>query len=438
MMAFVKSTSLWIAACIILTLVHIESIMKRIYLDHAAGAPLDAHVLVKMTPYFDGEFGNPSGLHQEGVHARRAVEAARGVIATVLGAHEDEIIFTGSGTESVNLAVEGVVDAYRSAHSQIVPHIITSTIEHHAVLEPIRRLVERGEVTADFLPVDRDGRIHPEQVTRALRPETVLIAIMYANNEIGTVQPIAEIAKVIRKWKKAHGAPSRERPESTLPSYPYFFTDACQAGNYLSLQVERLGVDMMTINSAKLYGPKGVGLLFVRRGVVLLPQLIGGGQERGMRAGTENVPGIVGFAEALRVAVELQDAESARLTQLRDEFARLLSERIPRAIINGGMEERLPNNLNVTIPGADHEFLAIALDARGIACSTKSACNELDAETSHVLQALRNAEETVSNIPPSGLRFSLGRTTTIEDIQYTVRMLGEIVDTLVVSLERGA
>lgn len=407
--------------------------MKRIYLDHAAGAPLDPCVRAKMVPYLDTVFGNPSGLHKEGGEARRAIGEARGMIAGLLGAHAPEIVFTGSGTESANLAIKGIVDQYCLTHPGVVPHIITSAIEHHAVLEPIHRLSESGIVTVDVLPVDSEGHIHPEQIAKVLRSETVLVAIMYANNEIGTVQPIGEIAKVIRKWKKAHGAPSRERPESTLPSYPYLYTDACQAGNYYALNTERLGVDLMTINSAKLYGPKGMGLLFLRRGLAIAPQMIGGGQEGGMRAGTENVPGIVGFAEALQIAVESHEAETDRLTPLRNEFARLILERIPRAVINGSMNKRLPNNLNITIPEADHEFLAIALDARGIACSTKSACNELDAETSHVLQALRIGEEGETKIPPAGLRFSLGRSTTREDIVTTVEILGDIVDTLVVS-----
>jgi len=412
--------------------------VKRIYLDHAAATPLDPHVREKMAPFLELEFGNPSGLHQEGVRARRAIEEARETVATLSGAHASEIIFTGSGTESTNLAIDGVVGSYRASHPGVIPHIVTTSIEHHAVLEPIRRLVKERKVTVDVLPVDVEGRVHSDQVMKVLRPETALVAVMYANNEIGSIQPIAEIAKGIRKWKKAHGAPSRERTESTLPSYPYFFTDACQVANYCAIQVEQLGVDLMAVNSSKIYGPKGVGLLFMRRGAMLLPQIIGGGQEGGMRAGTENVAGIVGFAEAFRVASESHEEESARLTLLRDEFARLILGRIPGAVVNGGMKERLPNNLNVTIPEADHEFLAIALDARGVACSTKSACNELDAEISHVLQALRDAGDGASSSPAAGLRFSLGRSTTREDMLMTVEILGDVVETLVVPTRSSA
>lgn len=427
----------------------------RIYLDYAAAAPLDGRVADRMAPFGELAFGNPNAIHEEGRIARKAVDEARAIIANILHARPQEIVFTGSGTESANLAISGVVSSeqcavcrnskdrnsvlpvhcsLRTDHS--LPHVITSVVEHHAVLEPIRDLEARGLITVTYLPVDAGGRVDPRAVFAALCPETVLVSIMYANNEIGTIQPIAAIAKAIRKWKKEHGGATRETREGMRPSYPYFHTDACQAGNYLSLDTQKLGVDMMTINASKVYGPKGVGALFVREGVLLAPEIRGGGQERGIRAGTENVAGIVGFARALEIAQSIREEESARLTEIRDHFAALIRERLPEAVINGTMDDRLPNNMNVTITSADHEFLAIALDERGIACSTKSACDERDAETSHVLEALRSAQ-TEQGLPDgalakAGLRFSMGRDTKVEDIECVIDTLCGIVDKLVV------
>ncbi len=434
----------------------------RIYMDHASATPLDGRVRDRMEPYGEMAYGNPSALHTEGRMAKIALDESRAIIAGILHARPQELVFTGSGTESANLAIQGTVAScqlpvasniqnrvhfsgnWKLETGNFLPHVITSVIEHHAVLEPIRDLEKRGVITATYLPVDADGRVDPRAVKAALRSETVLVSIMYANNEIGTIQPTAEIAKVIRNWKKENGAPGRDTKEGAAPAYPYFHTDACQAGNYLSLDVEKLGVDLMTLNGAKIYGPKGTGLLYVREGVQIEPVMRGGGHEMGLRAGTENVAGIVGFARALKLTGDMRETESVRLSEMRDHFAALIKEHIPEAVINGGMENRLPNNLNITlIPREgtvprqnknlwsniipDHEFLAIALDERGIACSTKSACDERDAETSHVLLALRDAAET-PDLPASGLRFSLGRSSTADDVIHVVDALKDILE----------
>lgn len=425
-------------------------VSSRIYFDHAAATPLDERVAERMSPFGACVFGNPNAIHREGCAARKAIDDARATIANILRARTQEIVFTGSGTEAANLAIRGIVSCFpfpvsrkskesvahfpgdwQRAADGALPHVVTSAIEHHAVLEPIRDCVARGMITVTYLPPDALGCVDPKAVYAALCPETVLVSVMYANNEIGTVQPVAAIAKAIRKWKKDHGTPGRDTSEGARPSFPYFHTDACQAGNYLPLDTQRIGVDLMTINASKVYGPKGIGALFVRDGVVLAPEIRGGGQERGLRAGTENVGGVVGFACALEIAQNMREEESARLIEIRDRFAALIRERIPEAVINGTMSRRLPNNIHATFPGADHEFLAIALDERGVACSTKSACNERDAETSHVLEALRAAAND-STVPPQGLRFSLGRGTKMGDVERVVAILRDVVDNLIV------
>ena len=404
--------------------------MKRIYLDHAAATPLDPRVKEAMDPYWSSEFGNPSAIHKEGVTARLAINHARGTIAKEIGAHSDEIIFTGSATESCNLAIVGAVRAWKKDHPDRIPEILVSAIEHDAVLAPARLLASEG-VRVTYIPVDMEGVIEMGALKSFMTLDTVLVSIMHANNEIGAIQPIVDVAKVIGKWKKEERGVTRDEAVVGDNRYPLLHSDASQSANYLELNVRRLGVDMLTLSSAKIYGPKGIGLLFRARGTPLLPLIHGGGQESGLRAGTENLPLIVGFREALSIAVASRVHESERLTQLRDMLIGGL-QGIEGVCMNGSLTTRLPNNVNFSLNGADHEFLVLALDAKGIAVSTKSACNETDADTSHVLSALVVAGHKGGK---SGIRVTLGRSTTKEDIETFLSVLRHIIDNLIVTIK---
>ncbi|GMQ95234.1 MAG: cysteine desulfurase NifS [Patescibacteria group bacterium] len=389
--------------------------MKRIYLDHAAATPLDSRVRRAMTPFFDIHFGNPSALYEEGLVVKEAVEGARGKIAKFLHAHSDEIVFTGSGTESDNLAILGVVKSWQGLTlpkgGAKKSHIVTSVIEHPAVLNVCKSLEKEG-VDVTYVGVNEEGIVDPKEVKEALRKETILVSIMYANNEIGTIQPVREIAKIIRGWKKQHGG-----------EYPFFHTDACQAANYLDMNVLRLGVDLLTINGSKIYGPKGVGALYVKRETRIAPVTRGGGQEFGLRSGTENVPGIVGLAEALCVAEKMKKKEIVRLTELRDYFIKDLLYKIPESILNGDEKERLPNNINVSIPNIDSEQLVIELDAKGVSASAASACKSRSQESSYVIMAL----ERKPLQSEGSVRFSLGRETKKKDIGHVLKVLPGII-----------
>lgn len=377
---------------------------KRIYLDHAATTPVDKRVIEVMQKVGAETYGNPSSVHKEGVLANKVLESARKNIADILHAHSDEIIFTSGGTEANNLAIFGTV------HDTQKAHIIVSNIEHPSVLECVRELERRGtEVT--YLPVSSDGVVSPKSVKDAFRENTVLVSVMYANNEIGTIQPIVDIAKIICQHNKTGG--------KTL-----FHTDACQATNYLDMNVLKLGVDMMTINASKIYGPKGIGALFVKREVKLSLQIFGGEQERGFRAGTENVVAIVGFAEAMRLTEKMKEKESVRVLKLRDVFIHEVLTKIPDTVLNGSVSERLPNNANISFLGADAEEMVITLDARGIAASTGSACANISREgkVSEVILAIDN-----DRIRARGsVRFTLGRGTTKQDVAQTVNELSKM------------
>lgn len=382
--------------------------MKRVYLDYAATAPLDPRVRRAMESYFSKIFGNPSSIHAEGSAAKKALDSARAQVAHALEAHADEIVFTGGGTEANNLAVFGVINSKIKN-----PHIITTNIEHSSILEPLRTLARGGEIEVTYVSVEPNGIVKLERIMSAIRQNTVLVSVQYANNEIGTIQPIAKIGKAL------HGLTHR----------PLFHCDACQAPLYLNCLVNALGVDLLSLDAHKIYGPKGVGCLYVRRGARLAPLLYGGGQEQGRRATTENVPGIVGFAEALALAVREREKESFRLATLCDFFHSYILKDVgisQKVIINGSMErkERLPNNLNLSFPGADTEMLLLQLDAAGIAVSTKSSCLK-DERESYVVKALgggtRRARAT--------LRFSFGRWTTQKDLIYTAKALGKLLST---------
>ena len=400
--------------------------MKRIYLDHAAATPVDLVVLSAMQPFFGLQFANPSGIHKEGVAARSAVEDARKRIATLLCVQPDELVFTASATESANLALRGAVEAWKATHPERAPHIIISAIEHEAVFA-VARVLENEGTRVSILPVGTDGAARVDELAELITVETVLVALMYANNEIGTIEPVSLVAKAIRKWKKeVRGVVRSERIRGD-DRYPLLYSDASQAPNYLDCAVPALGVDMLTISAAKIYGPKGAGLLFVSRGTQVEPLVQGGGQERGLRAGTENVPAIVGFASAFEIAARVRETESARLRDMQTRTVTLLQETFPDIIVNGSLTERLPNNISFSFPNVDHEYLAITLDARGFAVATKSACSESEAETSHVLLALAHSDQ---GRPVSGIRVSMGRGTTMEDMSEFVATLSVIRSTM--------
>jgi len=382
--------------------------MKRIYLDHAAGTPLDPRVKEIMEPYLIEEFGNPGGLYREGRRAKDAIENARETVAGVLNCSTNEIVFTSGGTEGDVMALVGTARAYAEKGK----HIISTTIEHHAVLSTLMALQKEGfEIT--LVEVEPNGIVDPKKIEAAMRPDTILVSVMYANNEIGTIQPIAEIAKMIRKY-------------GSLTSVPIFHTDACQAAGYLDLDVSRLNVDLMTINGTKIYGPKGSGALFVRKGVRIKPIFFGGAQEARRRPGTENVPAIVGFAEALKIVSEEREKESARLRELRDYFIERLTKEIPRTILNGDARERLPNNVNVSILDIEGEATILYLDSHEIACSTGSACTSESLDPSHVILALGKPYEHAH----ASIRFSLGRETSKLDVDYVMEKLPEVVKIL--------
>ena len=373
--------------------------VKPIYLDYAAATPLDPtveRVILKYTKVF----GNPSSLHGFGQAAKAILDQSRTKIGRVLNCRPEELVFTGSGTEADNLAILGVVRAkLHGAHVGHGPHVITTQIEHHAILRACEQL-EREGFGVTYLPVDGNGFIKPEQVVAAIRPNTILISIGYANNEIGTIQPIKEISKALHQLKTKN-----YKLKTVLHS------DASAAAGYLNLNIQELGVDLLTINAAKIYGPKGVGCLFVRRGVELAPIIFGGDQEGGRRAGTESPALIAGLTEALVIAEKKQVRESARQTKLRDWLiAELL--KIPGTRLNGDAKLRLPNNINISLKGMDGERLVLDLDHAGIAVSTGSACTAKETGRSYVLKAMEAPKDW------GNLRVTLGRETSEAELKY--------------------
>lgn len=387
--------------------------MKKIYLDYASTTPLDKKVFKKMKPFFTDVFFNPSSIHKGGLLAKKAVQESREKIARVLSVRAQDIYFVGSGTESINLAMLGVV---RNALAEIKddkPHLIITEIEHPAVMEAARRLEKEGaELT--MLPVLKSGLISPQSVRAALKPNTVLVSIMFANNEIGTILPISKIAKEIQNYKNKLG---RDKFD-----YPYFHTDASQAVNYLSVQVEKLGVDLMTIDAGKFYGPKGVGVFYKKYSVEIEPIIFGGSQESGLRAGTENVAGIVGCAEAFVVAQKSREKESNRLLKLQLYFIEEVLKVFPNATLNGDLRNRLPNNVNFCFPYSNAEFLVLAFDAQNILVSSTTACKSLgDNSYSYVVEAIGKPDCAASSI-----RFSFGRGTTKNQLKKVIKTLAKL------------
>jgi len=375
--------------------------MRRVYMDHAATTYVDPRVVQAMLPYFTECFGNASSLHSFGREAKEALEHSREIVAKALGASPNEIFFTSGGTESDNLAIKGVMYANRNKN-----HIITSIIEHHAVLETCNSLQEQG-VEVTYLPVDKQGFVSLNHLEDSLTEKTGLVSIMHANNEIGTIEPIKEIGKI-----------TRERSV-------YLHTDAVQSFGKIPTNVNDLNVDLLSISGHKIYGPKGVGVLYVREGVKIEPVQHGGGHERGMRSGTENVPGIVGLAKAVEISQAEMGKESQRLTRLRDKLIKGVLE-IEDSWLNGHPTKRLPNNSNFSFSGIEGESLILRLDARGVAASTGSACSSGSGAPSHVLTSIGLTPEQANG----SLRLTLGKCNTEEDVDYVLKVLPEIVSDL--------
>ena len=410
---------------------------KTTYLDYASATPIDKKILKTMLNYEHDFWANPNAIHDSGVIVRNIIEKARTQIASLINAHSDEIIFTGSGTESDALAILGVVRAYKGNK---IPHIVTTNIEHSAVLENCLMLEKNKEVEVTYVKVNDKGIVNPKDIRDALKENTVLVSVMYANNEIGTIQPIIEIAKEIRHFRKLKQEKQKDffrssdeggrgaRPFKNLFVFPVFHTDACQAMNYLYTEnIEKLGVDLLSFNSSKIYGPKGVGVLYKKRGVELAPIYGGGGQEFGLRSGTESVALITGLACALEITNKIKDKESLRLIAVRDygieKLLQLSQNSGYEIVINGDLINRLPNNINISISGISSELLVIELDAKGIEVSERSACSSTDNNGSHVIRAIRKESANTDSI-----RISLGRQTTKKDIDLLVLSLTKILD----------
>lgn len=380
-----------------------------IYLDHSATTPVDPRVRDAMLPYFTETFGNPSSLHRFGQRALAAVDTARQTVADILGAPTREIIFTANGTEANNLALRGIALAARSqsarSQSERRNHIITTPIEHHAILRTCEQLEREFGFEITYVPVNRHGVVNPDDIARAINERTILISVMYANNEVGTIEPIAQIGELAR----ARGI--------------YFHTDAVQAGGYCELNVDRLQVDAMSLGSHKFHGPKGIGVLYLRNGVKILPTQTGGSQERGRRAGTENVPYMVGFAKALELAQGERRVNNAKLRENRARLVEGLLEAIPGAELTGDPEQRLPGHSSFVIPGAIGDEMVFALDLAGVAVSTGSACTAGSPEPSHVLAAMGYAPDAARG----ALRITLGRENTAEEIARAVQIIPQTV-----------
>ncbi|HEU4966293.1 MAG TPA: cysteine desulfurase family protein [Candidatus Saccharimonadales bacterium] len=377
--------------------------MNTIYADYAAATPVDSRVLAAMQPYFSQQFYNPSATYLAAKQVRQSLESARAGVAAVLGARVSEIIFTAGGTEANNLAIHGLMRAFPGKK------VVVSAIEHESILSAAH-VYDCAEV-----PVMSDGLLDIAGLERAIGDDTVLVSIMYANNEVGTIQPIREIAALVREVLIA-----RKKAGNTLPLYVH--TDAAQAANYLDIHVSRLGVDLMTLNGGKIYGPKQSGVLWVKTGVHLEPLVYGGGQERGLRSGTENVAGAIGFSTALQIAQTMRADESYRLQQLQKLCFDLMERQLPDVIVNGSRKKRLPNNVHITLPGQDNERVLMLLDEAGIQAAAGSACSASNEEPSHVLRAMGVARKDAQ----ASLRFTFGRQTTEADVRTLVDVLAGI------------
>lgn len=383
---------------------------KKIYLDYASATPLEKDVLLVMNKIFKENFANSSAIHDLGIQSKNILSESRKNIAKIIDAHQNEIIFTSGSTESNNLALFGVT----AKQNKNFPHIITTNIEHSSVLEVCKYLEENKLAQVTYVPVERSGIVDPKKIKKVMCKETVLISVMYANNEIGTIQPIKEIAKEIRHFNKLNN------------TKVLLHTDATQAINYLEINVEKLGIDMMSFNAGKIYGPKGIGALYIRRRTPIEKIIFGGDQEYGMRAGTENIASVVGFAKSLEVTEKIKEKENKRLKKLQDYFIKKLQNLEKDIVLNGDLENRLPNNINITIPKIPSDLLVIELSARGVMVSAKSACKSGEEGESYVIKAIKPEADQENG----SIRFSLGRSTTKEDLDFTLKSLKEILTKL--------
>ena len=393
--------------------------MKRIFLDHASTTKVDDEVIQAMLPYFSQFYGNPSSIHTFGREAREAVDASREHVGTILGARDDEIIFTAGGTESDNLAIKGIAYLNKEKRDSPGPHIITSVIEHPAVLETCKHLEKQG-FKVDFLPVDKYGMVDLGKLEKAIRPETVLVSVMYANNEVGTIQPLNEISKIV------HSQPNPATRLTTHFSQPVLHTDAAATAEYLDLDVKKLGVDLMTLGSHKFGGPKGVGILYIKKDTPVSPITFGGHHESGLWPGTEAVPLIVGMTKALELSIKYRVSSIKKVAELRDKLISGVLEKIPDCYLTGHPTLRLPDITSFVFKNVEGEAILLRLDAEGIAASSGSACTSGDLRPSHVLLAMGiPAEEAHGSI-----RFSLGRETTEEEIDYVLEVLPRVISDL--------
>ncbi len=383
---------------------------RVVYMDHAATTPVHPKVLEAMLPYFTEKFYNASSMYAVAQECRKAIDDSRETIAEVLDCKPNEVVFTSGGTESDNAALKGAAFALRHLGN----HVITSSVEHHAVLHACQALEKLGfEVT--YLPVDRYGMVNIRELEKAITPKTTVASIMLANNEIGTIQPISEMAKLVKERASQMG--------TTI----VFHTDAVQAAGALDLSVDRLGIDVLSLSAHKFNGPKGVGVLYIRRATPFDPQQVGGGHERGRRAGTENVPGIVGAGMALKMAAEQRESNVAYVSGLRDKLIEGIHERLPKAKLNGHRTQRLPNNVSFSFQGADSQWTLLALEQAGVAASAGSACRTASLEPSHVLMAIGVPAELAHGT----VRLTLGPDNTLEDVEHVLAVLPGIVEKVV-------
>jgi cysteine desulfurase len=388
--------------------------MKRVYADYASITPIDPKVFKEMKKYYSISYANPASIYTEGINAKDVVVKSRKEIAKAINCHEDEIIFTGSGTEANNLAILGVVD--HLIESNLKPediHILCSAIEHSSVLEVFKALSKKG-VVVETVSVDSEGVIDLEDLKKKIRKETKLVSVMMVNNEVGTIQPISEVKRVIKHAKKILGTEGE--------SYPLLHTDASQGLLYLDINVISLGVDLLTIDSHKTYGPRGIGALFIKRGVDISPQVFGGGQERGLRSGTENVPAIAGFAKSILIAVKERNDETLRINDLKDYFTRELMALNKEIRLIGHKDLRVPSNVSIYFPNIDNEFFVLRLDVLGVACSTKSSCLK-DSDESYVIKAMTHDPKISKGI----IRFSFGRFTKKSDIKFILKRIKQLL-----------
>lgn len=382
---------------------------KDVYLDYAAATPVSNKVMRAMSPFLNKNFYNPSALYLHSVSVNQSLNDARKQVASIVGVKPAEIIFTAGGTEANNMALQGIARAYPGKH------LIYSSIEHDSITKTAQWLHDNNYRTSEVAPKS-DGIISPESVLKVISDDTVLVSIMYANNEMGAIQPIKEIAKLLQNVRE-----ERKSQNNKLPIYLH--TDACQATNYLDIHLSRLGVDLMTLNGGKMYGPKQSGVLVKNRTVTLEPLMFGGGQEQNYRSGTENVPAIIGFSTALYEAQQLRHSESRRLYELQSCFIGELQKKYPVSIINGSLKNRLPNNIHITFPSHDNERLLFGLDQLGVQCATGSACSASNQDASHVLLAMGINDAQAR----SSLRFTMGRNTEKTQLQYVIESLSKLL-----------